>query len=300
MGKIILLAGGSGLIGTRLAEILRAQQYSVRLLTRNPHGLNEFKWNPLKGEIDEAALHNVDYVVNLAGAGIADKRWTASRKREIVESRVQAARVLAEAFQKMPEKPKVYVSASAIGFYGNSGERLMSETDAPVETTFMVECCRQWEAAADMVADIGIRTVKLRFGVVLSKDGGALAEILKPLRFGLGAYFGNGHAWWSWIHLDDTCRSILWAIENPEADGVFNTVTPNPVRGIELVHSAAKAMKQPAIFLPAPAVVMKLALGEMSAVILNSNLVSSKKIEQGGFKFLYPELSVAMNAVFQR
>ncbi len=152
MKKIILLAGGSGLIGTRLTTILQEQQYTVRLLTRTPRNTNEFKWNPINGEIDDSALQNVDYVVNLAGAGIADKRWTAARKRAIVESRVQAAQVLADAFVRTRGLPKAYVSASAIGFYGNSGEQLMTESDSPVENTFMVECCRQWEAAADIVA----------------------------------------------------------------------------------------------------------------------------------------------------
>lgn len=299
MGKIILLAGGSGLIGTRLAGILREQQYSVRLLTRSPAGPNEFKWNPLAGEIDEAALQNVDYVVNLAGAGIADKRWTAARKREIVESRVQAAEVLARAFARMPEKPKAYISASAIGYYGNSGEQIMTERDAPVDHSFMVECCRQWESAADMVNAMGIRTVKLRFGVVLSKEGGALAEILKPLRWGLGVYFGNGRAWWSWIHLEDACRIILWAIENPEVAGVYNAVAPKPLRGIELVRSAAVAGKLKALFLPAPAFALRIVLREMSAVLLNSNHVSSGKIEETGFEFQYPEIKAAMVAILK-
>ncbi len=298
MKKIILLAGGSGLIGTRLTTILQEQQYTVRLLTRTPRNTNEFKWNPINGEIDDSALQNVDYVVNLAGAGIADKRWTAARKRAIVESRVQAAQVLADAFVRTAVLPKAYVSASAIGFYGNSGEQLMTESDSPVENTFMVECCRQWEAAADIVASLGVRTVKLRIGVVMAKEGGALAEIVKPLRWGLGAYFGSGHAWWSWIHLDDVCRSMLWAIENPAAAGVYNIVAPKPVRGVELVHAAAKAMKQPAIFLPAPSIALQLMLGEMSAVVLNSNHVSSRKIEQAGFKFLYPGLPDAMAAIF--
>lgn len=298
MQKTVLLAGGSGLIGTRLAEILREKQYNVRLLTRTPRQAGEFKWQPAAGQIDDAALQGVDFVINLAGAGIADKRWSPARKIEIVESRVQAAKVLADAFVRLGHKPQAYISASAIGYYGDSGERLMSESDIPVEESFMVSCCRQWEAAADSVAAQGIRSVVLRIGVVMAKDGGALKEIYKPLRFGLGTYFGDGQAWWSWIHRDDLCHMMIWAIENPAADGVYNAVAPNPVRGKALVQEAAKAMHQPAVFVPAPALALRLVLGEMSAVILNSNHIASAKIEQTGFKFQYPYLPEAMVEIF--
>lgn len=293
----ILLAGGTGLIGARLAEMLREKGHTVRLLTRSPKSENQFGWNPAAGILDEAALQNVDFVINLAGAGIADKRWTAARKREIIESRVQSARTLRDAFSRLGIRPKAYLSASAIGYYGNSGERRMTETDAPVDESFMVECCRQWEAAADEVAALGIRTVKFRIGVVLAKEGGALAEFVKPLRFGLGGYFADGQAWYSWIHLDDVCRFFTWAVENSSVEGVFNAVAPQPVRNKDLVKAIAKAMHQPAIFAPGPAFVMRLALGEMSAVILNSNLVSSEKAMQAGFQFQYPELAAALDSI---
>ncbi|GAB4491348.1 MAG: TIGR01777 family oxidoreductase [Saprospiraceae bacterium] len=296
---IILLAGGTGLIGTRLAEILREKGHTVRLLTRSPKGENQFIWNPAAGILDEAALQNVDFVVNLAGAGIADERWTAARKREIIESRVQSARTLRDAFSRLGIRPKAYLSASAIGYYGNSGERRMTEADAPVDNSFMVECCRQWETAADEVAALGIRTVKFRIGVVLAKEGGALAEFVKPLRFGLGVYFADGQAWYSWIHLDDVCRFFIWAAENSSIEGVFNAVAPQPVRNKDLVKAIAKAMRRPAIFAPASAFVMRLALGEMSAVILNSNLVSSEKAIQAEFQFQYPDLATSLNQIFR-
>ncbi len=298
MGKIILLAGGSGLIGTRLAEMLRLQQYTVRLLTRNPKGPDEFKWDPLTGVIDEAALENVDTVVNLAGAGIADKRWTQARKREIIESRVQAARVLSSAFDRIGVLPKAYIAASAIGIYGNSGERMMSETSVAADHSFMVDCCQQWEAATDEVGKKGIRTVTLRIGVVLALEGGALAAIIKPLRLGLGAYFGNGQAWWSWIHRDDVCRMFLWAIEQPTVEGVFNAVAPNPIRGAQLVRETAKAIGKRALFLPAPSLVLRLILGEMSAVILNSNHITASKSTKAGFQFLYPNILKALVSIF--
>ncbi len=298
--QIVLLAGGSGLIGTRLAALLRERGYSVRLLTRSPRKSGEFKWDPMKGEIDAAALEGVDAIVNLAGAGIADKRWTPNRKRLIIESRVQAAQVLADAIARTGHKPKSYISASAIGYYGDSGEKVMSEPDAPVEHSFMVDCCQQWEQAANVVAAHGIRTVKLRIGVVLALGGGALPEIVKPLRFGLGAYFGDGQAWWSWIHRDDVCNMMIWAIENSSVEGVYNAVAPTPVRGKAMVHAIAKAMKQPAVFLPAPSFALRVVLGKMSAVILNSNRISAQKIEQAGFQFQYLQLEQALAAIFDK
>lgn len=297
MGKTILIAGGSGLVGTRLKDILRQNGYDVRLLTRTPRQANHFAWNPAKGEIDEAALEGVSAIVNLAGAGIADKPWTKARKKELIDSRVQSAEVLAKALKNASQKPEVYVSASAIGYYGNSGERRMQETDTPVDQSFMVECCAFWESAADAVADTGIRTVKLRIGVVMAKEGGALAEVLKPLRFGLGTYFADGRAWWSWIHLDDLCQMIRWSIEQRAVAGTFNAVAPYPVRGKTLVEQAAQAWHKRAVFLPAPAFALRLALGEMSAVVLNSNLISADKVVEAGFKFQFPEIGPALSHI---
>lgn len=297
---ITLLAGGSGLIGTRLAELLREQGHTVRLLSRHARGEGQFTWNPATGTLDEAALDGVDYIINLAGAGIADQRWTAARKRELVDSRVQSTRVLTAALKRSGLRPKAWISASAIGYYGNSGEQIMRETDAPVEQSFMVHCCEQWEQVADEVSALGIRTVKMRIGVVLAKEGGALAEFVKPLRFGLGGYFGNGKAWYSWIHLDDISRAFIWALDHPEVSGVFNAVAPHPVRNKALVQATARAMHQPALIVPAPAFVMRLVFGEMSAVILNSNHISAEKIVQAGFKFQYPTLEGALQAIFQK
>lgn len=295
---LVLLAGGTGLIGTRLADLLRERRYQVRLLTRSPRNPGEFKWDPMRGEIDDAALDGVDVIINLAGAGIADKRWTPARKRLIVESRVLAAQVLATAISRSGHQPKTYISASAIGYYGNSGEKEMKESDAPVDDNFLADCCRQWEQAADLVASLNIRTVKFRIGVVLAKEGGALAEILKPLRFGLGAYFGDGQAWWSWIHRDDVCNMMFWAMENPDVRGVFNAVAPKPVRGKDMVRAISRAMRQPAVFLPAPGFALRILLGKMSAVVLNSNRISAQKIEKAGFTFQYPALLLALAAVF--
>ena len=294
----ILIAGGSGLVGSLLAQMLRVENYPVRLLSRTPKGGGQFFWNPGTGEIDKAALDGVEVVINLAGAGIADKRWTNARKRELIDSRVQSAAMLFRAIESMVKKPKAYLSASAIGIYGNSGEAWMQEESLPVDQSFMVDCCQQWEAAADQFKTLGLRVAKFRIGVVMAKEGGALAEVVKPLRLGLGTYFGNGQAWWSWVHREDVCRAFLWAIDNQSVEGVFNLVAPNPVRGKELVVTAAKAMNQPAVFLPAPEFVLKLALGEMSAVILNSNRVASENLSNAGFEFKWPVLDAALRDIF--
>lgn len=293
-----LLAGGSGLIGSRLTVMLREKGFTVRILTRSPKAEGQFFWNPAAGSIDATALQGVDYIVNLAGTGIADRRWTKARKRDIIESRVQSARTLRAALERSALRPKAYLSSSAIGYYGNSGERRMTETDPPVDNSFMAECCRQWEAAADEVAALGIRTVKFRIGIVLAKEGGALAEFVKPLRFGIGGYFADGQAWYSWIHLDDLCRMFIWAMENPTIEGVFNAAAPNPVRNKALLNAVAKAMRQPAIFIPAPAFALRLVLGEMASAILNSNRIASEKVLQAGFQFHYPELEGALKQIY--
>jgi uncharacterized protein len=294
-----LIAGGSGLVGSRLRQLLADQGHQVRLLTRKPRPDSlEYYWDPQAGKIDAAVLTGVDYLVNLAGAGIADKRWTAARKRELVESRTSSNAVLAKAIADGGHRLKSFVSASAIGYYGDSGERLMHEDDAPVDDSFMVHCCREWENSAEAIAAQGIRTTVLRIGVVMAKESGAFAEFAKPMRFGVGAYFGNGSAWNSWIHRDDLCQMIVWALENDGIAGTFNAVSPQPVRGKALVAALQKAMNAPALLVPAPEIAIRLAFGEMSAVVLNSNRVSAEKILAAGFRFQYEEIGEALAATF--
>lgn len=293
----VLIAGGTGLIGSRLTELLRLRTYTVRLLSRSPKGEEQFAWDPAKGTIDDAALTGVDYVINLAGAGIADQRWTEERKREIIDSRVQSTRLLRDSFERLQIRPKAYLSASAIGYYGNSGERRMREIDQPVEESFMVQCCRTWEEVADEVAALGIRTVKFRIGVVLAKEGGALLEFIKPMRFGIGAYFADGRAWYSWIHRNDLCRAFLWAMENEAISGVYNAVAPLPERNKPLVQATATALDKSVLIVPVPAFGLRLALGEMADVVLNSNLISAEKIQAAGFVFEYPALANALRHI---
>lgn len=295
-----LLAGGTGFIGTRLTEMLRERGHTVRILTRHPRGEGQFAWDTEKETIDENAVAGVDFIINLAGAGIADKRWTPARKRELIDSRVKSTHLLERAIIKTGVRLQAFVSSSAIGFYGNSGEQSMHESDLPADQSFMVECCRLWEEAVAPISAMGMRTVIFRTGVVLGKEGGALAELIKPLYFGIGGYFGNGRAWYSWIHLEDICRMYVWALENPEANGIYNAVAPHPARIKPLVQALVRAWRKPALVLPVPAFALRVWFGEMSATILNSNFVSADKIQQAGFTFEHPMVEEAMQSIFQK
>jgi uncharacterized protein len=281
----ILIAGGSGLVGKRLVQMLESRGDTVRILTRNPGKSQEYAWNPQKGEIDDAALDGIDVLINLAGAGIADKRWTPARKHEIIDSRVKSNQTLFKALQRCETLPKAFIAASAIGYYGNSGEAWMYESDSPTDESFMVNCCCQWEDSAYEMATLGIRTVILRIGVVMTPEGGAMAEFIKPMRFGIGAYFGWGQAWYSCIDRDDLCNMFMWAADQPSMHGVYNAVSPQPERNIDLVKKIAKSRTGFVVVVPAPSIIIRLLLGEMSATVLNSNRVSADRILETGFTF---------------
>ncbi len=298
--QTVLIAGGTGLIGARLAEIFQEKGYVVRILTRRPKGPGQFGWDPLSGQIDDRAVLGADVVINLTGAGIADRRWTPARKKLLVDSRVESTRVLRDSFQRLGQQPRAYLSASAIGYYGNSGEAWVDETSAPAGNGFLVQCCAAWEQAVETIGAMGIRTVVLRTGIVLEPSGGALRELLKPLYFGIGAYFADGRAWYSWLHIDDICRMYLWAAETPAAEGIFNAVAPQPARNKELVQAVAKARRQWAIFVPAPAFALRLLFGEMADTILFSNRVAADRIIREGFHFQYPDLDSALAQLLKK
>jgi uncharacterized protein (TIGR01777 family) len=299
MAKTVLVAGGSGFIGSRLVERLQAEGHRVRLLTRTPRAEHHFGWNPADGQIDDEAVRGADVVINLAGAGIAEKRWTPERKKLIISSRVDSARVLGQAFRRLQHLPQAYLAASAIGYYGNSGERLMTENDPPADQGFLSTSTIAWEQATETIAAMGIRTVALRIGIVLEQSGGALREIIRPLRWGIGAYFGDGQAWYSWIHRDDVCRMFLWAMDTTGAEGIYNAAAPNPVRNRELVRATARAMGRRALLMPAPVLALRMLLGEMADVVLNSTRVSADKVRQEGFSFQFPTLEEALADIFR-
>jgi uncharacterized protein len=297
----ICITGGTGLVGKHLTKILVAKGHRVIVLSRkkNPAGNNVSYavWNLQTGEIDRDAIANSDYIIHLAGAGVAEKRWSKRRKEEIVNSRTQSSALLVKALQETPNKIKAVISASAIGWYGpdaSAESKSFIETDV-VYNDFLGQTCLAWEQSIDPVTQLGIRLVKFRIGIVLSNDGGALREFKKPLRFGLAAILGPGTQIVSWVHIDDLCRMFLFAIEQVIMNGIYNAVAPKPVSNKHLTIALAKKMRGKAfITAPVPSVILKLVLGEMSIEVLKSTTVSSAKIQNAGFQFLYPSVEAAL------
>jgi len=298
----ILIAGGTGLIGRHLSKMLTDQGHTVHLLSRtaDPDATYKmFVWDTMKGEIEEAALSSADFVINFAGAGIADKRWTDSRKKLIIESRVKGNELFAEMLPKHPNV-KAYISASAIGYYGDRGTEPLSESAAAGKDGFLSESVVAWENAIEKVAATGLRTITIRIGIVLSTKGGALEKLLLPFNFWLGVYFGNGEQIYSWVHIEDLCRMFIMAIENEGMKGVFNGVAPHPVTNKEFTEITAKALDKSALLVPSPSFVMRLAMGEMADVVLSGSNVLSEKVEAEGFNFQYTTLKPALEDILTR
>ena len=300
--KNILIAGGTGLVGNRLSQLLRGQGYTVFHLSRRENLKAEFPayaWDVEKQTIDLKAIQQADYIINLAGSGIADKRWTAARKKDIIESRVHAALLLKHALDNTLHHVKAYISASAMGFYGDRDNELLDE-NAEQGTGFLAECTSIWENAIAEVAKTGIRTVAFRIGVVMSTKGGALQKMLIPFMFRLGVYFGNGKQWYSWIHIDDLCGMFIWAIENEKATGVYNAVAPTPLSNYDLTAAISKAKGGGYLLVPVPAFALRIGMGEMTDAVLNSTHCVSQKIENQGFIFKFPEAVAAFKDLFER
>ena len=292
----ILVAGGTGLVGTRLVQLLRKKGYEVALLSRKASNSKEtttYRWDTTSGEIDLAAVQNADAVINLAGAGIADSWWTPQRKRLIIESRTHSTGLLLQALQTSPNPVKTYLSASAIGYYGDAGDTWLEETD-PAGEGFLAESTQAWEAAFHEAEKLDIRSAALRIGIVLTPKGGALSKMLLPFRARMGSYFGNGRQWYSWIHIDDLCNLFIHALEDPKAQGIYNAVAPNPVTNKELVKAIGGVLGGPYLYAPVPEFVLRGAMGEMADVILSSSRVSAKKVAETGFEFQFPELKPAL------
>jgi hypothetical protein len=296
----ILLGGASGLIGSALVAALEADGYYVTRLVRGPaRSEKELQWDPMH-ELSPALVSGFDAVIHLSGENVAG-RWTAEKKRKIRESRVVSTRNLAWAMAKAEAPPQAFICASAIGYYGNRGDEILTEDSAP-GTGFLPDVCREWEAATH-VGIAGIRVVNLRFGIVLSKDGGALKEMLRPFRFGLGGRVGSGRQWWSWIHIDDVIAAVLHCLPAGRVgtfvSGPVNIVAPNPVTNAEFTRVLAAAMNRPAI-LAVPGFAVKLAFGEFAEEgILSSARVVPKKLEESGFQFRYAELGAALEELLR-
>ena len=298
----ILIAGGTGLIGRHLSKMLTDQGHEVHLLSRKSNSNTPYKtfvWDVNKGEMDEEALASADFVINFAGAGIADKRWTPKRKKLIIESRVKGNELLTTLLPKYPNV-KAYISASAIGYYGDRGKELLPEAASPSKIGFLAESVVAWENSINQVSATGMRTVSIRIGIALSTKGGALEKLLIPFSFWLGVYFGSGEQIYSWIHIEDLCRIFIKAMEDKEMEGPYNGVAPHPVTNKEFTEITGKALNKSALVVPSPSFAMRLAMGEMADVVLTGSNVSSKKIEATGFKFEYPKLKPALEDILKR
>jgi uncharacterized protein (TIGR01777 family) len=287
----VAVTGSSGLIGSALVGQLRADGFEVKKIVRRPVRNNdEVFWNPNIGEIDLTALSQVDAIIHLAGVGVGDKRWSAAYKSEILNSRLLGTTTIATAAKTLGVKK--FISASAIGYYGETGNRSVSESDRGGED-FLSVVCREWEAAADLAIDIP--TIKLRTGLVLDPTGGALGRMIPIFKFGLGGKLGNGKQWWSWITLHDEIRAIIFLL-NSKITGAVNLTSPNPVTNQEFTAALARALNRPAIF-PAPAFALRAALGGFSSEILGSKKIVPKVLTDAGFDFDYPHISAALTAL---
>jgi uncharacterized protein (TIGR01777 family) len=289
----IAVTGSSGLIGTTLVGHLKSEGYTVqRLVRRSAHAPDEISWDPKNGTVDLDALAGVDAVIHLAGVGVGDKRWTKKYKSEILNSRLLGTTTIAHAVAFV--KPKVFISASAMGWYGETGNRAVTEKDRAGDD-FLAAVCHEWENAADLAGNV--RTVKLRTGLVLDPTGGALGKMLPAFRFGLGGRLGSGKQWWSWITLHDVIRAINFALENP-ISGPINLTAPNPVTNQEFTSALARALHRPAVF-PVPAIALKLAFGGFSSEMLGSKKVMPEVLVNAGFTFDYPHIGAALAALVE-
>ncbi|WP_313376894.1 TIGR01777 family oxidoreductase [Chishuiella sp.] len=289
----ILLTGGSGLIGSRLAEKLIDEGHTIRILTREKDVEAPF-YNWDKNSIDNDAFKDLDGIIHLAGATIS-KRWTASYKKEILDSRVCSAQLLYKYVKKNNVDLKFFISASGTGYYGQiTSDKIFNENDKP-GNDFLGNVCVEWENAAYKFQDFGSRVVCIRTSVVLSKSGGALELMKKPIQLGLGANLGNGKQWMPWIYIDDLVNIYAFAVQNNNMEGSYNAAAPEMIDYDEFNHKLAKKMKKPFFMPNVPSFLLHLFLGEMSLLVLKGSRMSSKKIEEIGFKFSYPNLDKALN-----
>jgi uncharacterized protein (TIGR01777 family) len=294
----IIVTGGGGLVGSSLVPSLIGRGHEVTQLVRRASkgtsaGVREVEWQPERGEIDAGALEGYDAAVHLAGENIAGGRWTDERKRRIRDSRVRGTELLAETLARLNSRPRVLVSASAIGYYGDRGDEVLTEESAAGEG-FLPEVCREWEGAAEPARAAGIRTAFMRFGLILSAEGGALAKMLPPFKLGVGGNVGGGKQFYSWVALADVVDVIHFALANEKLSGAVNVVAPGAVTNAEFTKTLGRVLSRPT-FLPAPAFGLRLAFGEMAdALLLASTRVEPARLRAAGYTFKYPQLEGAL------
>jgi uncharacterized protein len=297
----VLISGTSGMIGSAVSRLLAENGHTIsRLLrpqSRVEHKETDVRWDPAGNHFDAQAAEGTDAVIHLAGASIGEGRWNANRKALLRSSRVDATRQLVASLATLSSKPKVFVCASAIGYYGDRGDEKLTDHSGP-GSDFLAQCCRDWEREALRAGEFGARVAILRFGIVLSTRGGALPRMLLPIKMFAGGRIGSGRQWMSWITLADVTGMIRFALEKKSAGGAMNAVSPNPVRNADFIRAAGRALHRPAMF-PAPAFALRLLLGEMAdALLLSSQRVLPDKMQSLGYTFQDPELGAALKCVF--
>lgn len=297
----VLISGSHGLVGGALVKSLTTNGHECIRLVRHGRtvGAPEVEWHPEKGLIDKEQLEGIEAVVHLAGENIAEGRWTSEKKRAILESRVNGTVLLSETLATLKRPPAVFLSASAIGYYGNRGDELLTETSAP-GSDFLAHVCQEWEKATTPAAEQGIRTVLARFGIILAEKGGALAKMLTPFQMGIGGRIGDGKQWMSWIALDDVVSAIQFMLHDQFVNGPVNFVAPNPVRNADFTKALGSVLARPT-FLPVPAFGVRLAFGEMAdALLLASQKVEPAVLKARGFAFSWPRLELTLKHLLHR
>ena len=294
----VLISGATGLIGSALVPELEARGHAVTRLSRSRSGANTISWDPSAGTID-GDLEGTEAVVHLAGESIAQGRWSPDKKRRILDSRIQGTRLLAEGIAALPTPPKVMVSASAVGYYGDRGDGILTEESAS-GADFLARVCREWEAAAEPARRAGIRVVHPRLGIVLSPEGGALGTTLPIFKLGGGGKIGSGRQWWSWVALDDVVGSIVHALTDDSVEGPVNVGAPNPMTNAEYTTVLGKVLGRPTV-LPLPAPAARIMLGEVAdALLLARQRMQPAKLEATGYSFRYPRLEAALRHLLGR
>jgi uncharacterized protein len=300
--RSVLISGGSGLIGRYLTSILAAEGFRVSLLSRQAKQSGEtrtFRWNPEKGYLDPSAFEGVDCLIHLAGANLGERNWSPSRRREIISSRVDSANLLFRTVRDNNFKLKAFICSSAVGYYGSvTSERIYSEEDPP-SNDFLGRTCRLMEEAAEQFAGIGIRTVRIRSGVVLARDDGALVRLMKPAKLGLVVRLGSGHQYFPWIHIDDLCKIYMKAVKDTCMNGAYNAVAPEYINHHDFVMVMAAIMKRPVILPSVPGWIIKTVLGEMSDIVLKGSRISPEKIIGSGFIFRYQRAADALKNIIK-
>jgi uncharacterized protein len=297
----ILMSGSHGLVGKALTKSLTNDGHEVVRLVRHNRSLGslEVEWDPNQGRIDAEHLEGNDVVVHLAGESIAGGRWTSAKKRAIRDSRVNGTLLLSESLARLSRPPSLFLSASAIGYYGDRGDDLLTETSAP-GNDFLADVCVEWENATRLAVEKGIRTIHTRFGIILDAGGGALAKMLTPFRMGIGGRIGDGKQWMSWIALDDVVNGLRFLMEEPSTRGPVNFVTPNPVTNAEFTKTLGRVLSRPTLF-PVPVFGARLAFGEMAdALLLSSQKVEPSVMKTKAYQFKWPTLEPALRHVLRQ